>query len=79
MNGDRGWLPSRSERLIAAGWFAFGGLGLLAGCLAWLRMLNLLTSRTAQVVPRWLAALAVIPLTLPGMAGLFFGLGTLGD
>ncbi|MFI0369534.1 hypothetical protein ACH35V_16790 [Actinomadura sp. 1N219] len=65
--------------LIAAKWFSFGGLCLVAGCLAWLRMLNLLTGRYARGVPRWLAALAVVPLTLPGMAGLWFGLGTLAD
>jgi hypothetical protein len=64
---------------IAAGWFTFGAICLLTGCLAWLRMLNLLTGRIAQGIPRWLAALAVIPLTLPGMAGLFLGLGNLGD
>jgi len=64
---------------MAAGWFAFGGLCLFVACLAWLRMLNLLTGRIAQGVPRWLAALAVIPLTLPGMVGLWFGLASLGD
>lgn len=65
--------------LHAARWFASSGLLLVAGCLAFLRSLDLLTSPTALRVPRWTAALAVIPLTLPGMAALWFALGTLAD
>ncbi|TDB79836.1 hypothetical protein E1264_34905 [Actinomadura sp. KC216] len=65
--------------LIAAIWFIFSGLCLVVACLAWLRALNLLTGRTAQGIPRWLGALAVVPLTLPGIAGLWFAVGTLAD
>ncbi|MFI0410234.1 hypothetical protein [Actinomadura sp. 3N508] len=65
--------------LSAEMWFVFSGLCLVAACLAWLRALNLLTGRIVRSVPRRVAALAVVPLTLPGMVGLWFAVGTLAD
>ncbi|GAA2132893.1 hypothetical protein [Actinomadura napierensis] len=64
---------------IAAMWFVVGALCLVGGCLAWLRMFNLLTGRAAHGIPRWLAGIAVLPLTLPGVAGLWLGVGLLAD